>query len=206
MSSGKLVARGAEAELYRGRWHGREVIAKRRIPKTYRESALDDRLRVARTKSEARLMAEARRTGVPTPLIYDVDLQQCEIVMEFLDGALVRDLLGRLTPQKLRELCVLIGCVIGRLHANDIIHGDLTTSNMIWHQGRLYLIDFGLGERNEEVEVKGVDLRVLAEGLGSTHPQLSCYDPIMAAYVKEYPKGEAIQRKVVEIGQRGRYR
>merc|ERR1711860_458201 len=77
-------------------------------------------------------------------------------------------------PEKnpeLEQLARKIGRILGRLHSNNLIHGDLTTSNMlIENDGEITLIDFGLGYAEGSVEDKGVDIYVLERALVSTHP------------------------------------
>lgn len=198
-----VVARGAEATIRKGVWHGKDVIIKERTKKTYRVNALDDRLRASRTKSEAALMAQARKLGVRTPLIYDIDLVDCVIVMEFIDGPVAKTVLQ--DSESRSNIAGLIGASVGKLHKADIIHGDLTTSNMILNDD-ICFIDFGLGEKSQELEKKGVDMHLLKEALESAHsehPEL--YEAVKSAYLGEYPEGKPVINLVQEIQKRGRY-
>ena len=79
-----VLAQGAEAIIRMDTWHGREVVVKERVKKAYRSAILDKRLRNSRVKAEAQLMSQARKAGVMTPLIYDIDLDSSSITMEFL--------------------------------------------------------------------------------------------------------------------------
>jgi len=206
--SGQLIGRGAEAELWLVDWMGRRAVAKRRLPKPYRLTELDRSLRQARTRTEARLLREGRLAGVPTPLVYDVDLAEdaCTITMEFIEGEQVKHLLNRLPVPEARALCRAIGRLVGLLHQGGVVHGDLTTSNMLWREGRIYLIDFGLGGLTGELEVQGVDLRVLKEAFGSTHAHLGkCFGDILECYVETYSRGEEAVGRMEEIAARGRY-
>ena len=176
------IARGAEAILTKGIWHERNVIIKERVKKGYRVDSLDTKLRASRTKSEANLMRLARDCGVRTPLIFDIDLVECRIVMEFASGptakAVLEDSDARL------ELAGQIGSGVGKLHAADIIHGDLTTSNIIMKDEPVF-IDFGLGEKSQELEKKGVDLHLLKEALDSAHSRFpELYDAVVSAYLE----------------------
>lgn len=69
-----------------------------------------------------------------------------------------------------------IGAAIGKLHDAEIVHGDLTTSNLMVREmdGELStevaLIDFGLGMMKPTLEDKAVDLYVLERAFVSTHP------------------------------------
>lgn len=199
-----LIARGAEAVISKGVWHSRPAIVKERVPKAYRAGELDSRLRSSRTRSEAQLMALARGAGVATPLIFDVDITSCSITMEFVEGPTAKTVL-RDSPDRIR-MARAIGSGAGRLHRANVIHGDLTTSNIIFRGKEPCFIDFGLGERSPEPEKKGVDLHLLKEALSSAHSEHEgLFDAVAQGYVSEYPEGRQILALVGEIEQRGRY-
>ncbi len=206
--SGSLIGRGAEAELLLVDWMGRKAVAKRRVPKAYRLPELDYALRQARTRLEARLLREGRLTGVPTPLVYDVDLAEdsCVLTMEFIEGEQAKRQLNRLPMAQARKLSRRIGEAVGKLHTGGIVHGDLTTSNMLLRAGTLYFIDFGLGAQTSELEAQGVDLRVLKEAFGSTHAHLGrCFDEMVDGYISAYRNGAEACERMKEIAARGRY-
>jgi TP53 regulating kinase-like protein len=198
------IARGAEATITKGIWHDRTVVFKERVKKGYRAESLDRRLRASRTKSEANLMIAARDAGVMTPLIYDIDLVVCSIVMEFFEGPTAKAVLE--DSDERGVVAGQMGHDVGRLHAADIVHGDLTTSNIIVTPKGLGFIDFGLGERSAEAEKKGVDLHLLKEALDSAHSRFpELYRAVTASYIKAYPEGKAVVKLVEEIEKRGRY-
>ena len=200
-----LLKRGAEAELRRTEWHGRPAVEKIRLPKAYRHERIDRELRTSRLRAEVRLMAEARGVGVSVPIIYDVDLARDRLVMEFVDGPTAKELLqrGRGGPSEIAEA---IGRLAGTLHAHGIVHGDLTTSNMLWREGRLYVIDFSMGEKTESLEAQGVDLRLLKEAWTSAHfDLLDLFDEVLAAYRETYARADEAVAKLAEIEDRGRY-
>ena len=200
-----LLKRGAEAELRRTTYLGREAVEKSRVPKGYRLPALDEGLRRGRIRTEARLMGEARAAGVEVPILYDIDLAENKLVMEFVDGPTAKAVLDKGGKPAL-AVCRKIGEAIARLHVADIVHGDLTTSNMILRDGRLVMIDFSLGERTRSVESKGVDLRLLKEALTSAHARGPEYfEAVARAYRRRYPKAAEVLAKVTEIEERGRY-
>ncbi len=205
-----LIKKGAEASLYLAEWHDKKVIMKRRLPKKYRISQLDERIRSYRTIHEPQLMHEARKAGVPTPIIFLVDVKQATIIMEFIEGKLVKHLLDKVSESKRLSLCVEIGESIGRLHSSGIIHGDLTTSNMIQtSEGKIFLVDFGLGEKSKELEARGVDLHLMKRALQSTHFRFAegCFNAVVKGYSKILD-GETVKNvlaKIEEIGRRGRY-
>jgi TP53 regulating kinase-like protein len=211
-----LLKKGAEANLYLEPFAkvlhaaGRcKVIVKQRILKGYRIKELDERLRRSRTSLEAKLLADAKRAGVPTPAIYEVDLQNTRIVMEFIEGAQVKQVLNDPSFKNKRKLYRLIGRFIARLHKAGMVHGDLTTSNMILTKnGELYFVDFGLGEYNPSVEARGVDIHLLKRALQSVHFRIvnEVYREVLRNYRSEFGKksGEVIKR-AEEIERRGRY-
>jgi len=204
----KILYQGAEAEICLSTYMGRSVVKKRRISKAYRIKAIDAQLIASRTKEEAKLIAESRIHGVAVPLLYDVDLVGGVITMEYLAGDRVKDILNSLDESERKRICVKIGEGIARLHNHDIIHGDITTSNMIFLHDRIHFIDFGLGCKNIEIEAKGVDLHVLMEAFESTHSKYaSCFRYVVEGYSKVY-QGDAslVLKKIDEIVRRGRYR
>jgi bifunctional N6-L-threonylcarbamoyladenine synthase / protein kinase Bud32 len=176
------------------------IAEKRRVSKRYRVPALDTRLIAERTRAEARLIHAARKGGVPTPVMSDIT--DDTIVMEQVAGRL---LTHDLSEDTLREA----GRMVGRLHAAGIMHGDLTTSNLILRErdGKCVMIDFGLALVTQEIEQRGVDIHVLFQTLGSTAPGRS--DELKAAFTEGYGEtfagaGEVIAREH-EIELRGRY-
>lgn len=197
-----LIGKGAEANIYLKEG----AIVKKRVPKKYRVKELDELLRKLRTTREARLISLARRTGVATPLVLDVDNLNCAIEMSFVKGTQVKKLINRF-PEKRRKICAEIGRCAGRLHSSNIIHGDLTTSNFIFSNGRIYFIDFGLGEINDSVEAKGVDVLVFKRSLRSTHYRYEkeCFESFLNGYSKEYGECKAVVERVKGIEHRGRY-
>jgi Kae1-associated kinase Bud32 len=204
----EILYRGAEAEIRLSSYMGRTVVQKRRVKKEYRIKEIDTQLIASRTREEAKLLAESRTHGVSVPLIYDVDLFQGIITMEYLAGDRVKDILNSLEELQRKRLCQKIGASIACLHNHDIIHGDITTSNMILLQDRIYFIDFGLGCKNSEMEAKGVDLHVLMEAFESTHSKYShCFEYVLEGYKKQF-QGDAsmVEKKIEDIVRRGRYR
>jgi len=195
----RMIKQGAEAKLYEDTFLGRRCVVKERIAKGYRERGLDRELRAHRTREEARLMHEARISGVPVPRIYDIT--EDSIVMEFLDGERVKEILEEKDDE---GLCVEIGRAVGKLHSTDIIHGDITTSNMIVNGGTVHFIDFGLGEKSAEVEKKGVDLHVLAEALKAVGKE-ALFDRVIDGYRSTYDRADEVVRKIEEVSRRGRY-
>ncbi len=205
-----LFKKGAEASLYAANWNGQKVIIKIRIPKKYRPEAMDKQIRSYRTVHEPQLMHEAKVAEVPTPLIYMVNVPEASITMEFVEGQQIKHLLNKASSDKRKEICIAIGELIGKLHRHGLIHGDLTTSNMILSpEGKIFFVDFGLGEKNMEVEAQGVDLHLMKRALQSTHYLFweECFKAVMCGYssVLGAETAEKVYEKIKEIERRGRY-
>ena len=205
-----LIKKGAEASLYLASWHGRKVIMKKRLPKKYRLSKLDEQIKTYRTIHEPQLIHEAKKAGVPSPTIFLVNVKDATIIMEFIEGRQVKQLLNEASKSERQILCLRIGELIGRLHRYGIIHGDLTTSNMILSsEGKIFFVDFGLGEKSKELEARGVDLHLMKRALQSTHFRFveECFNAVIEGYSKVLGSetGKNVLDKIREIERRGRY-
>ncbi|CEA13667.1 MAG: bifunctional N(6)-L-threonylcarbamoyladenine synthase/serine/threonine protein kinase [Methanobacterium formicicum] len=207
----ELLAKGAEANIYPDHYLGEEVLVKKRVVKSYRIKEIDDYLRKKRTKNEAKLMAEAKRCGVVTPLVYDVDLKEYSITMEKVQGLEVKKIFSSEDPldlNQIRSISRTIGENVARLHDCGLIHGDLTTSNLILGEDgkSVVFIDFGLGKVSDLVEDKGVDLLVFKKAINGIHHDISqeCFDHILKGYEGARDYREVVA-KIEEIEGRGRY-
>jgi len=210
ISQPKLIKRGAEACLFLAEWHGRKVVLKRRLPKKYRLPVLDEQIRTYRTIHEPRLMHEAKKAGVPTPTIFLVDVKNSTIVMEYIEGKQLKQLLSQVSEGDRQNLCRKVGELIGKLHNYGIVHGDLTTSNMIQNSdGKIFFVDFGLGEKTRELEAMGVDLHLMKRALQSTHYRFAegCFKNVIEGYssVLDAETVRNVLDKIREIEKRGRY-
>jgi Kae1-associated kinase Bud32 len=196
----KIIKRGAEAILYLEE----DKLVKERVKKGYRISEIDDEIRKTRTKEESKLLSEARRCNVDTPKVFGVD--GFKIIMEFIDGKRLKELINN-NPKKGIELAEEIGKHVGLLHSHGIIHGDLTTSNMILKNNKLYFIDFGLGEFSKRTEKFGVDLSVLKEAFKSTHFKYlnDLWNKFIKGYKETNPVWEEVLKALEDIEKRGRY-
>ncbi|UCC34111.1 MAG: Kae1-associated kinase Bud32 [Candidatus Bathyarchaeota archaeon] len=205
-----LLKKGAEASLFLEQWHGHKVVMKRRLPKRYRLPQLDERIRSYRTVHEPQLMHQSKEAGVPSPTIFLVDAEGANIVMEFIEGDQVKQILHTLTTEERRKLCNHIGVLIGNLHSHGIIHGDLTTSNMILTpHGKIVFVDFGLGEFSTELEARGVDLHLMKRAFQSTHYKYARegFETVMEGYADVMGErlAEDLLKRIREIEERGRY-
>lgn len=205
-----LFKKGAEAHLYKEEWYGLQVIRKHRLPKTYRVPQLDSEIKHARTVREARLMYEAARDGIPTPSIYFIDLDNSTIIMQFIEGIRLKDIVNSLDKERRADIFYRIGQQIALLHQNNIVHGDLTTSNMILNpSGKVFFIDFGLGDLSSSMEDKGVDIHLMHRALESAHFDYSteCFEAVTSGYratLGEKQSSDVLNR-AKEIEMRGRY-
>jgi TP53 regulating kinase and related kinases len=204
----KLVAKGAEADIYVMEWNGLKAIKKLRTPKKYRHPEIDYMLTKTRTNHEADIIHRAKQHGVSTPLLYSVDNERGVIIMEYIDGIKIRDLVDQLDDEERYILFTRIGYFSGKLHFAGIVHGDLTTSNIIKSDDRIVFIDFGLSEVNYEVEKRGVDLNLMNRMLTSTHYKYQ--ESLLAAFKEGYRKSmgdeaEQALKRMDEVSKRGRY-
>ncbi|MCI4323669.1 MAG: Kae1-associated serine/threonine protein kinase [Thermoplasmata archaeon] len=208
----KPTHRGAEAAIAKVEWLGWPALRKSRDRKVYRPKELDERLRRERTRNEARLLSDARRLGVRTPIVYDVDLTEYRLVLEELPGATLKEMLdaGREDAASLEGPVRAFGEVLGRLHAGGISHGDLTSSNVMFPGGAdaaPALIDLSLGHRSASVEELGIDLHLVEEDLGSLHPNgAKLYKVFLDGYQAANPDhGKDVRQRAKEIKGRMRY-
>lgn len=203
----KIIARGAEAILYREKFEGQEALVKERIKKSYRLPQMDLELRSQRTRREVRLLSEARRCGVLTPKVFSVDEKGCKIIMEFIKGKRLKELFNDDSEKDAADMAKRTGEQIALLHSGGIVHGDLTTGNMILKEGKIYFIDFGLGEFSQRIEDFATDLSVLKEAIKSTHFRRLdlLWSNIVKGYKSANPNSELIMKRIEAIEKRGRY-
>lgn len=203
----KLIHRGAEAEIYITEVFGRKAILKKRTPKTYRCETLDKRIRIERSRSEALLIHRAKLVGVRTPTLLEVCTEKAEICMEYVAGRRLKDALV-CSPKAMRiRFCRRFGDYIAKLHNANIIHGDLTTSNVIVQRdAHLVLLDFGLGFHSHKVEDKATDLLNLKKSFLATHARLKNeWKALLQRYKVKCNDAAEVLKKMVEIEQRARY-
>ena len=202
-----MIKRGAEADIWLGRWLHLPAIFKVRTPRPYMHERLDERTRKHRTYHEAQFVAESKKLGVPTPLVYHVNVGSFTIVMQYLPGPRLKELLACPTPRL--YLCRSMGAHLATLHSHGVVHGDPTTSNFIFSDGKLAVIDFGLSYRTTLLEDIAVDLHLVKEVFSSAHADLSkdAMDEFKLGYatVAGLPKTERLWERARDIERRGRY-
>ena len=195
----KIIQQGAEAIIL---LNNKNQVLKNRIPKSYRLPELDKKLRIKRTKSEAKIIGKLKLIiNVPKIILTDKE----KITMEHINGEKLSEHLENLNYKKISKQ---IGETLTSLHNQDIIHGDLTTSNMILDNktSKLFLIDFGLGFHSYKVEDKAVDLHLLQQALNAKHFKIAeeCFKIILENYKSKQSNFIIPRIKIIES--RGRYK
>jgi len=197
--SKKIIQQGAEAviSLEKGKIH------KQRIKKNYRIEEIDNRLRKKRTRREAKLL-EKLKNLVPVPELIRVNEEKKEIIMKYIKGKKLSLHLDKLKNKK--EIIKQVGKQIAALHDNNIIHGDLTTSNMILSDNKIFFIDFGLSFYSTRIEDKAVDLHLLKQALEAKHYKY--YKQLFKEMLKSYNpvKKTQILNQLKKVESRGRYK
>lgn len=197
-----MLKKGAESELYLAKWYDWDAVSKIRTPKKYRNVTIDLFLRKYRTLHESDIMSKVKFFGINSPSIYFIDLFNFEIIMEYIQGTSLRD---NFNP----KYCCELGQIIGKLHSNNIIHGDITTSNFILTPNdSLVILDFGLSFYSERYEDKAADIRLFKEIMNSIHVDF-CNESINHFFMGYKnicgKKSIKIFDIVTEIEKRGRY-
>ncbi|KAL8995846.1 MAG: hypothetical protein Q9169_004498 [Polycauliona sp. 2 TL-2023] len=239
----QLLALGAEAHLYTTTFllPSKKCILKYRPPKPYRHPTLDTRLTRHRILSEARTLVRCRRARVPVPGVLALDADGGWMMMEYVEGGTVKERLQRLRDRwkargregeewermegEVKGLMGRIGEAVGDMHNVGVVHGDLTTSNLMLRPGRsmdtageatskeeevnldgeIVLIDFGLATQSVHDEDKAVDLYVLERAFGSTHPELEeGFQEVLRAYGESYNGAKVVLKRLADVRMRGR--
>lgn len=219
----ELITQGAEALVYKTVFlsPSQPVALKIRPTKTWRHPTLDKRLTKQRITAEARVLVKCRKEGVPVPSVLGLDWEKGWTAVEWIEGKTVKQAIRERDLSKKSELVELlerIGRVVGKLHACGVIHGDLTTSNMMIRRaeeeeksggssldGEIVLIDFGLASQAMQEEERAVDLYVLERAFGSTHPkEEGLFGKVLEAYEGTYKGAKSTLRRLEDVRMRGR--
>lgn len=199
-----ILYKGAEADIIDTLWDNNKAIVKKRIKKNYRTDKLDNKLRLERLREESRLISDCKENGIRTPLIYNIDIINKSITEEKIEGKLLQSIVLKQNDTKnLKLLFNDIGAMISKMHNIGIIHGDLTTCNIIIKENKPILIDFGLGKYSDLIEDKGTDLLVFKKSLKSIVPNDS--EELFDYFINGYDKNSPVIKKINEIEHRGRY-
>ena len=226
----EIIATGAEAIILREN----SKLIKKRISKGYRLKEIDEKLRKLRTRIESKLL-EKLQGKINVPKIVKVNEQEKEIVMQFISGKKLSEYLDNFPIEKQLKIAEEIGKEISKIHNLDIIHGDLTTSNMILVENsknksikkikthnltskvignltndkenfQIFFIDFGLSFHSKRIEDKAVDLHLLRQALESKH--FLHFHKLFKALLSDYnPQDkEKILKQLEKVEKRGRYK
>ena len=195
-----IISQGAEAKIRLDKGN----IIKERFSKAYRYSHLDKSLRQFRTRREAKILQRLEEMNFPAPRLREFCDQRMSIVMDFIPGEQLRDVLER--GDDYQQLAWDLGNKIAQLHTKHIVHGDLTTSNVLVHQGEMQFIDFGLSQFSEKVEDKAVDLHLLKRALESRHHQVypNIFERVLQGYREGNPVADEVLERFQEVQRRGR--
>lgn len=206
MKNLKLIQQGAEAKIFLN--EKENLIIKDRIPKSYRIPELDKTIIKRRTKAEKKILEKASKIiSAPNPF----PLKEFnKIEMPFIEGKKLSQNLDSFDLKEQKLIMKIVGENTAKLHKNDIIHGDLTTSNMILTDNKIFFIDFGLGYISKKTEDKAVDIHLLKQALEAKH--FAHWETLFKEFSKSYEKtlGKTESKKIFErllaIERRGRYR
>lgn len=225
----KIIAQGAEAKIILSNG----FIIKDRISKSYRIKEIDDKIRKQRTKAEKKLLEKASKIiNAPDPFPLE---EFNKIKMPFVEGKKLSEHLDSFPLNKQKEICKTIGQEIAKLHDAEIIHGDLTTSNMILtskicedkreknknpiveqkgkvkkrgdNNFQIFLIDFGLGYFSRKAEDKAVDLHLLKQALEAKHFKnwKELFGEVEKGY-KDSKESAKVLERLKAVEKRGRYK
>jgi TP53 regulating kinase-like protein len=205
----ELIARGAESVIMKVERWNQPFVLKWRQSKPYLLPDIDTHLKKTRTTRECKMLSVARSLGVRTPAVYAMNMSEFTILMDYINGSQLKQLVNEIHEDKIEQLCNEFGHSIAMLHKGGVVHGDPTTSNVIIDsESRLWLIDFGLAEMNATVEMKGVDLHLIHRALETTHWDIQelMLDATIAGYSKTMGNASKdILSRMEEIRDRGRY-
>ena len=220
----ELIAKGAESNLYKDG----EILIKERLKKDYRITEIDEKLRKKRTLGESKILQKLKGE-LNVPEVIRVDDKNFKIFMKFMGGSLMKDLVKKdkeQTKRELKDIAVQLGKQIAKMHRLNVIHNDLTTSNIIisslrsdiskpgfeitnGEEKKVYLIDFGLSYVSQRTEDKATDLVVLEHSLNATGIGFLAGD-VIEGYKNIYEecndkKADEIFKRMKEVKKRVRY-
>lgn len=196
----QVLAQGAEAVITRDK----NKVTKHRIVKSYRHREIDEKIRKSRTKKEANILKKAKELKISVPELFKQE--EFSLEMEFIDGDRLSETLNSYAEKKQFAVLKKIGVEVAKLHMNDIIHGDLTTSNTILKKEDVYIIDFGLGFISKRIEDKAVDLHLIKQALEAKHFQNyeKLFKKFLESYSKDHREAKQILERFKKVEARGR--
>ncbi|KAJ1493934.1 kinase-like domain-containing protein [Baffinella frigidus] len=207
-AEGEVIGHGAEARVYRATFCGRACVVKERVLKRYRHPSLEASLSKKRLNQEARCLLRSRKSGVVVPCVYHIDYETKRMYMSLVEGDTLKAWICSLPSEAdLKAALKDVGRSIGKLHDADVVHGDLTSSNvMLLAADRApCIIDFGLSYVSTLVEDKAVDLYVMERALESTHTQEGLMAMVLVGY-RQSKRHQGTLLKLADVRMRGRKR
>jgi TP53 regulating kinase-like protein len=196
----QILAQGAEAIITKEK----NKVVKHRISKSYRHKEIDEKIRKSRTRKEANILKKAKELKILVPELFKQEDFLLE--MEYIKGDRLSEKLNTYTEKKQFTVLKKIGAEVAKLHQNDIIHGDLTTSNTILKEEDVYIIDFGLGFISKRIEDKAVDLHLIKQALEAKHFQNyeKLFEKFIESYSKDHKEAKQILERFKKVEARGR--
>jgi TP53 regulating kinase-like protein len=204
-----LIGRGAEAEIYSGDFLGLKVVVKKRVSKPFRDPIYNRVFIESRTRTEAKILSELYLAGLPVPPVFLVDEEAGVIVMGYVEGSRLSDVLGELAESSIKKIGWSIGKYAALMHNKGVYHGDYTLANIILTSSEdLVIIDFGLAGYSNDIEEYAIDLHLMNRSAEAMYPELAGVftRSVFEGYL-EYSEvgGDSVIKKVREIRARGRY-
>lgn len=193
----ELIKEGAEAKILK---LNNTTLKKLRPQKKYRIPQIDNKLRKFRNKREFKILQtlSLNQVNVPKPIEINEKKDEISFTFEYINGIELKKSINK-------NLLIKAFNQIIKMHKLDIIHGDLTTLNMIERKKEIYLIDFGLSEFTKKIEDKAVDLNLFFTCIKNEHPNLYKYKhELENLYEKELQNGSKIIERLHKIEHRGR--
>ena len=196
----EIIFRGAEAVVEKITWQETSAISKIRNKRSYRHPDLEKKLVTERLRSESRVIERLLSNGVLVPALYEVNIEKCQIIMEFIEGITLE---RGLRTDKHEHYLISSAKLLSQIHSSGIVHGDPTTSNFMV-SGDIYAIDFGLSSFDDDAESRASDLRVFLESLEAHHSEISGRDLFLASY-SEWDSSAEVLKALEVLELRGRY-
>lgn len=189
-------------------FHGAEAIVekkdnkviKTRPKKGYRIKELDESIRKSRTNREVKVLQKLEDKNIDfIPKL--LRKENYKIIMSEINGEQLDKIINKKNYSLIaKDLAIKIKL----MHKKDIIHGDLTTANILVGKKDnnlyCYIIDFGLSYFSAKVEDKAVDLHVFQEVIEST---FDFGENFMIEFLKIY-KDKEVEKRLIKVNKRGK--
>lgn len=203
-SNQSVEMKGAESVITAGQYLGMDVVSKFRPSKGYRMPELDSDIRRSRMKNEITVASRLHECKVNVPVPFLVDMERMDIKMQLIDGGTLRSIL--LAGNESGEMVRNLAKIVGKMHDGGIAHGDLTTSNIMYSSGQLYLIDGSMGNSVAESKDMGQDLFLLKESFHSMHNDIpGLWEIFSRSYLESHEHAPEVFSEMERIETTRRY-